>query len=55
MLFKAGANVEYMYAFARQGQANAIMIFRFDNMDDAVKVLQANRVNVISGSDLYAL
>jgi len=55
ILNKAGINVEYMYAFVTQGENNAIMIFRFDNIDEAFKLLEKNNVKVINGSKVYTL
>ena len=55
VLHKAEVNVEYMYAFVTQSGNNAIMIFRFDNIDDAVKILEENNVKVINGSEVYTL
>jgi hypothetical protein len=55
MLYKAEINVEYMYAFVTQSGSNAIMIFRFDNIDEAVKLLKENNVTVINGSKVYTL
>ena len=55
VLNRAGINVEYMYAFVTQSGNNAIMIFRFDNIDEAVKLLKENDVRVINGSQVYTL
>lgn len=55
ILRKAEINVEYMYALMRQDEKNAIMIFRFDNLDEAVKLLEENGINVIDGSKVYTL
>ncbi len=55
ILHRADVNVEYMYAFVQQSGSNAVIIFRFDNLDEAVKVLQANGVTVIEGERLYAM
>jgi hypothetical protein len=55
ILHRANVNVEYMYAFVQQSGNNAVIIFRFDNLDEAVKVLQANGVTVIEGDRLYAM
>ncbi len=55
ILHRANVNVEYMYAFVQQSGSNAVIIFRFDNLDEAVKVLQANGVTVIEGGRLYAM
>jgi len=55
ILQKAKINVEYMYALARQDKKNAIMIFRFDNLDEAARLLEENGVNVIDSNEVYAL
>ena len=54
-LFKANVNVEYMYAFVQQSGSNAVIIFRFDNLEEAIKVLQANGVTVIEAQKLYSI
>ena len=55
MLHKAEINVEYMYAFVQHSGENAVMIFRIDNIDEAVKVLEEHNVKVINGSKVYTL
>ena len=55
ILHRAGINVEYMYAFVTQSGSNAVMIFRFDNIDAAVKCLLENSVTVINGDEVYTL
>jgi len=55
ILHGSNVNVEYMYAFVQQSGSNAVIIFRFDNLDEAVKVLQAHGVTVIEGDRLYAM
>ncbi len=55
ILQKSNVNVEYMYAFVQQSGNNAVIIFRFDNLDEAVKVLTQTGVKVIDGSQLYAM
>lgn len=50
-----GVNVEYMYAFVHQGGKNAILIFRFDKTDQAIDILNANKIRIITGNELYAL
>jgi hypothetical protein len=55
LLQQSGVNVEYMYAFVRQSGDNAIMIFRFDDIDNAVKVLTDNDITVINGGTVYTL
>ncbi len=55
VLFRSNVNVEYMYAFVQQSGNNAVIIFRFDNLEEAVKVLRANGVPIIEGEKLYAM
>jgi hypothetical protein len=55
ILFENGINVEYMYAFVQQSGQNAVIIFRFDDIDNAVDVLRQNDVTVIGGEKLYAM
>ncbi|MDD2604411.1 MAG: ACT domain-containing protein [Desulfobacterales bacterium] len=55
LLQNAGINVEYMYAFVQHSGANAVMIFRFDQPDDALKVLTADGLKVIEGRRLYTM
>ncbi len=55
ILEKADMNVEYMYAFTYREKDRAILVFRFDEPDAAVKVLQENGVNVLGSVELYNL
>ena len=55
ILGATGINVEYMYAFVQRSGANAIVIFRFDELDKAIDVLIAAGVRVLRGEELYAL
>lgn len=48
-------NVEYMYAFVRQKEDNAVMIFRFDDIDAAVSALMEQKFSVIKGEVLYTM
>ncbi len=55
ILSQHNVNVEYMYAFVQHSGKNAVMIFRFDDIDTAVKLLQENNVNVLEGKTVYTL
>ncbi len=55
VLYQANVNVEYMYAFVQQSGNNAVIIFRFDNLEEAVKILTQNGIKVIDGSVLYGM
>ncbi|MBU1150616.1 MAG: ACT domain-containing protein [Pseudomonadota bacterium] len=50
-----GINVEYLYAFVEKSGQNAVIIFRFDDPDTAIEVLQKNGLTVLPGAKLYAL
>lgn len=54
ILAQAEINVEYIYALLKEGN-NAVMIFRFDNTDNALRVLEANNIKIFSGEDVYAI
>ncbi len=54
VLHQEGINVEYIYAFVEKSGQNAVIIFRFDNPDKAIEVLQANNLTIVPGSKLYA-
>lgn len=55
LLQNAGINVEYMYAFVQHSGTNAVMIFRFDQPDEALRVLSADGLKVIEGQRLYTM
>ena len=42
-------NIEYMYAFPFGRGGKAVLIFRFDDPDAAIKILQARGVAVLTG------
>lgn len=46
-------NIEYMYAFTARQQECAILVFRFDNPDEAISVLGDKGVQVIKEIDLF--
>ena len=52
---EAALNVEYMYAFVRRTQENAVVMFRFDEPDRAIAVLRQAGVRVLSGEEVYSL
>jgi len=49
---KAGLNVEFMYAFTEKRENKAILIFRFDDPDHAIKILRQRNLNVVASVDL---
>ncbi len=46
-LMDANVNVIYTYAFVRFSSRNAVMIFRFSDIDKAIEILQANGVKLL--------
>ena len=50
-----GINVEYMYAFVERTEANAVMIFRFDETAKAIATLTAKNFTVLPGEKLYSM
>jgi hypothetical protein len=55
VLDDARVNVEYMYAFVERCGGNAVIIFRFDDAAQAIKVLQASGVMVLEGERVYRM
>jgi hypothetical protein len=49
---KNGLNIEYMYAFTEKRDDNAVMIFRFDDIEEAKKVLIAEGFNLVKKIDI---
>ena len=55
ILAQAGINVEYMYAFVQHSGKNAVIIFRFDNLDEAISFLQKEGIHIYQGEEVYRL
>jgi len=55
ILSRKNINVEYMYAFVQHSGKDAVIVFRFDDIDMAVKLLQENNVKVLEGKTVYTL
>lgn len=48
-------NVEYMYAYVERCGGNAVIIFRFDEIDKAIATLKKNNINILEGERIYGL
>jgi hypothetical protein len=48
-------NVEYMYAFVERCGGNAVIIFRFDEIDKAIGTLKGSGFTILEGERLYSL
>ena len=54
LLKKNDINVEYMYAYAEHATGYAVMVFRFDDTDKTVALLQEKGIRLLSGEDVYS-
>jgi hypothetical protein len=49
-------NVEYLYAFPeRESVDKAIMVFKFDDVDKAIDVMQKHGVNIMKAEKVYTI
>ncbi|MGA1874802.1 MAG: ACT domain-containing protein [bacterium] len=55
ILQESGLNVEYLYGFLEKKTDKAIMILRFEEMDEALKVLEKAGVPLLSDQELSNL
>lgn len=49
----ASVNVEYMYAFFERSAGNAVIIFRFDETEEAIQVLRQQGFTILAGERVY--
>ena len=47
ILDENNVNVEYMYAFVERSGDNAVIIFRFDDIDEAITALTNNGIEIL--------
>jgi len=52
---EAGVNVEYMYAFVEKTKNNAIVVFRFENIEKAVELLMAKGIKMLKEKEVLSL
>ena len=55
ILGESGINLEYTYAFITRNKDLAYLVFRVEDNDKAIKVLEKNQIALISQEDLYHL
>ena len=48
-------NIEYMYAFVNKTGENAVLIFRFEKMEEAITTLQNGGFTILSREQICAL
>lgn len=46
-------NIEYMYAFTYRADDRAIMVFRFDDPDEAISVMEKHNISMINHIELF--
>ncbi|MFZ5645192.1 MAG: ACT domain-containing protein [Bacillota bacterium] len=54
-LNESGINIEYLYAFLTRASQAALVVFRVEQIDEAVKVLQEKGITILDGSKVYEL
>lgn len=54
-LERAGINIEYLYAFLQKSSSAALVVFRVEQLDEAVKALQDSGIRILSGDEVYLL
>jgi hypothetical protein len=55
LIGEKGVNVEYMYAFVEKSGDNAVVIFRFDDLEQAVEMLQKEGVTILPREKVCSL
>ena len=55
VLDEAKINVEYMYAFVEKSSENAVLIFRFDDPDIAITILQNAGIRILTGEEVRSI
>jgi len=55
LLSKNDLNVEYMYGFVEKKTDKAMLVFRFEKPDEAIRVLKKNKISVVGKKDIGEL
>jgi len=55
VLEKNNINLEYMYGFNENNSEEALMVFRFEDTDKAIKVLKSNKIKIVSGLEITSI
>lgn len=55
ILQEVNINIEYLYAFLQKATNAALVVFRVEQLDEAIKVLQEHNVSILDGSRVYTL
>ena len=54
ILNDAKINIEYMYAFVGKSGADAVVVFRLEEIDRAISLLQQTGITLLSGAQVYS-
>jgi len=46
-------NIEYMYAFVEKNNENAVLVFRVENTDEAIKTLTKKGLKILKAEEVY--
>ncbi|MDD2702787.1 MAG: amino acid-binding protein [Candidatus Omnitrophica bacterium] len=52
ILFAGNINVEYMYGFVEKFSDNALLVFRFEDINKAIKVLGKNKIRIVGKKEV---
>lgn len=55
LLYDKDINIEYMYGFVEKFSEKALMVFRFEDPDKAIGILQANKVRILGKKDMAGI
>lgn len=56
LLYQNNINVEYLYAFPERDSVDkALMVFRFDDNDRAIALMQQNGIKIMEASRVYTI
>lgn len=50
-----GINIEYLYAFVQKDPNKALVVFRVEKLDEAIKALQQNGITLLSSEQVYKM
>ena len=53
VLEEAGINLEYMYPFTLKREGKGLLLFRFNDPDKAIGVLQKSKIKVVGNAELF--
>ena len=54
-LHEANVNIEYIYSFVEKSGSSAIVVFRVEQLDEAIRALQGGGFTVMREEDVYRI